>query len=57
MAQIYYSWTYIQKVLHYTTWHMLHYVHRGLICDSQKVEVTQMSHKRINTENWFIYTM
>jgi hypothetical protein len=32
--------------------HMFHYVHSGLICDSQKLETTQMSHDgRMDTEN------
>jgi hypothetical protein len=26
--------------------HMFHYVHSGLVCDSQKLETTQMSHNR-----------
>jgi hypothetical protein len=31
--------------------HMFHYVHSGLICDSQKLETTYISHdKRMNTE-------
>jgi hypothetical protein len=35
-------------------WHMFHYVHNGLVCDSQKLETTQMSQdKRIDTENVF----
>jgi hypothetical protein len=37
---------------------MLHYVHRGLICNSQKQGTIQMSlSQRINTEIWFIYTL
>jgi hypothetical protein len=36
----------------HTTGHMFHYVHGSLICDSQKLETTQMSHnKRMDTEN------
>jgi hypothetical protein len=32
--------------------HVFHYVHSGLICDSQKLETTQMSHdRRMDTEN------
>jgi hypothetical protein len=32
--------------------HMLHYVHRGLICNSQKLKRTQMSlNRRMDTEN------
>jgi hypothetical protein len=32
--------------------HMFHCVHSGLICDSQKLETTQMSHnRRMDTEN------
>jgi hypothetical protein len=32
--------------------HMFHYVHSGLIYDSQKLETTQMSHdRRMDTEN------
>jgi hypothetical protein len=32
--------------------HMLHYVHSDLICDSQKLEITKMSHdRRIDTKN------
>jgi hypothetical protein len=31
---------------------MFHYVHSGLICDSQKLETTHMSHdRRMDTEN------
>jgi hypothetical protein len=31
---------------------VLHYVHSGLICDSQKLKTTQMSHdRRMDTEN------
>jgi hypothetical protein len=37
---------------------MLHYVHSSLICDSQKVETTQMSSTEEQIEKiWFIYTM
>jgi hypothetical protein len=33
--------------------HMSHYVHSSLICDSQKLETTWMSHnKSMDTENW-----
>ena len=36
---------------------MFYYVHSSLICDSQKLETTQMSEDRIiDTEKWFIYT-
>jgi hypothetical protein len=36
--------------------HMLHYVHSGLICDSQKLETIQMPHNgRMDTEN-LVYT-
>ena len=32
--------------------HICHYVHGGLICDSQKVKTTQMLHnRRMDTEN------
>jgi hypothetical protein len=32
--------------------HLFHYVHSGLICDSQKLEILQMSHDRkMDTEN------
>jgi hypothetical protein len=32
--------------------HVLHYVHSGLICDSQNLETTKMSHnRRMDTEN------
>jgi hypothetical protein len=32
--------------------HMFHYIHSGLICESQKLETTQMSHnKRMDSEN------
>jgi len=32
--------------------HMFHYVHNDLICDSEKLETTQMSHdKRMDREN------
>jgi hypothetical protein len=34
------------------THYVFHYVHNGLICDSQKLETTQLSHNRRNdTEN------
>jgi hypothetical protein len=37
---------------------VFHYVHSGLICDSQKLETIQMSQsRRMDTENVFIYTM
>jgi hypothetical protein len=26
--------------------HVLHYVHYGIICDSQKLEITQLAHNR-----------
>ena len=33
-------------------WHTFHYVHRGLICDRQKLEATQISlDRRMDTEN------
>jgi hypothetical protein len=32
--------------------HVFHYVYSSLICDSQKLETTQMSHnRRMDTEN------
>jgi hypothetical protein len=32
--------------------HVFHYVHSGLICDSQKLKTTWMSHeRRMDTEN------
>ena len=32
--------------------HLLNYVYRGLICDSQKLETTQMIHdRRVDKEN------
>jgi hypothetical protein len=35
-----------------TQGYMFHYVHRGLVCDSQKLETTQKSHNRkMDTEN------
>jgi hypothetical protein len=38
--------------------HVFHYVHSGLICDSQKLETTQKSHDRImDTENVVHYTV
>jgi hypothetical protein len=27
-------------------WHIFHYVHSGLVCNSQKIETTQISHNR-----------
>jgi hypothetical protein len=37
---------------------MLHNVVSGLVCDSQKLERTQMSfNRRMDTEMWFIYKM
>ena len=37
---------------------MFHYVHSSFTCNSQKLEVTQMSlNQRIDTENVAIYTM
>ena len=37
---------------------MLNYVHSSLICNSQKLERTQMPLNRgIDTEMWYIYTM
>jgi hypothetical protein len=36
--------------------HMYHCVHSGLVCDSQKLKITQMPHdRRMDTEIWFIY--
>jgi hypothetical protein len=38
--------------------HLFHYVHSGLICDSQKLETIQMYYdRRMVTKMWFIYTM
>jgi hypothetical protein len=37
--------------------HMFHYVHSDLVCDSQKLETTQMSHDRRIQKMWFIYTI
>jgi hypothetical protein len=38
--------------------HMFHYVHNSLVCNSQKLETTQMSHdRRMDTEMWLIYTI
>jgi hypothetical protein len=32
--------------------HVFHHVHSGLVCDSQKIETTQISHnRRMDTEN------
>lgn len=36
------------KLPHHATGHMFHYVHSSLVCDSQKLETTQMSHKQKN---------
>jgi hypothetical protein len=47
--QLYHAWTYTQKT---PQGHMLHYVHSGLICDSQKLDTIQMFHNgRMDTEN------
>ena len=38
--------------------HMFHYVHSGLICDSQNLETTQMFHNRRMIQKMrFTYTM
>jgi hypothetical protein len=38
--------------------HIFHYVYNGLICNSQKLETTQMSHKYEWIQKmWFIYMM
>ena len=38
--------------------HVFHYIDNGLICDSQKLETTHMSHdKKWIQKLWFIYTM
>jgi hypothetical protein len=37
--------------------HGLHYIYSGLICNSQKLETTQISHKRRIQKMWFVYTM
>ena len=38
--------------------HMFHYVHSGLICDSQKLETTYMSMTEEWVQNmWFTFTM
>jgi hypothetical protein len=50
--QIYHSWEYTQKVPHYAIGAHVPYVYRGLICDSLKLETTQVSHdRRMDTEN------
>ena len=37
---------------------MLHYVHSGLICDIQKLEIIHMSYNRKWIQNlWYIYTV
>jgi hypothetical protein len=43
---------YAKKCLTILKGHMLHYDHRSLICNSQKMETTHMSHNgKIDTEN------
>jgi hypothetical protein len=40
--------------------HIFHYVLSGLVCDSQKLDTTQMFHNRkkwIQKKMWFFYTM
>jgi hypothetical protein len=41
--QQYLSWAYTQKIFQLVKGHMLHYVHRSFIYNSQKLERTQMS--------------
>ena len=44
--------TFVHIPKRYPTMHMLNYVHSSLICDSQKLKTTQMSHsRRMGTEN------
>ena len=37
--------------------HVFHYIHSVLICDSQKLEKTHMSHDKRIEKLWFNYTM
>jgi hypothetical protein len=47
-----------QKYSNMEQGHMLHYIHRSLIYNSQKLERTQMSlNRRMDTENVYIYRM
>ena len=41
-TQLYHSWTCTQKMHHHTIGHMFYYVHSGLICDIQKLKITEM---------------
>jgi len=45
----YNSWAYISKCPIMPQGHMFHYVYSSLVCDSQKLETTQMFHNRIDT--------
>jgi hypothetical protein len=38
--QLYQSWEYNQKMPHQVTGNIFHYFHRGLTCDSQKLDTT-----------------
>jgi hypothetical protein len=51
-TQLYHSWTYNQRMSTKSQGHMLHYDYSSLICNSQKLETTQMSlYRRMVTEN------
>jgi hypothetical protein len=51
-TQQYHSWEYTQKMSTMSQGQVFHYVHSSLVCDSQMLETTQMSHnKRMDTEN------
>jgi hypothetical protein len=39
-TQLYHAWEYTQRCPTMTKWHLFHYVHSGLICESQKLETT-----------------
>lgn len=41
-TQLYHSWAHTQKMPHVPQGYMLHHVHSSLICNSQKLEKTQM---------------
>ena len=50
--QVYHFWAYSQKFPSMPQGHVFHYIHSNLVCDSQKLETTQMSYnRRMNTEN------
>jgi hypothetical protein len=60
-TQQYPSWAYTKLCPTMPQGHVFHYIHRYLVCDSQKLETTQLFFCPMTEEwvqkMWFIYTM